>query len=84
MARSNKQFMQVVNWAQKHMKCGVDKTSMGLKITPQIKNIRAWTCHPDDKGMYDLMRYLSKVSGVTKRDIETAVKFNTPLKKYEN
>jgi hypothetical protein len=53
---------------------------MGLKITPQVKAVRAWTCHPDDKGMYDLMRYLAKVSGVTKRDIENAVNLDIPLK----
>ena len=80
MAHTNTQFMQVVHWAKKHMKCGVDETRMGLKITPQVKAVRAWTCHPDDKGMYDLMRYLAKVSGVTKRDIENAVNLYIPLK----
>jgi hypothetical protein len=80
MAHTNKQFMQVVHWAKKHMMCGVDETRMGLKITPQVKAVRAWTCHPDDKGMYDLMRYLAKVSGVTKRDIENAVNLDIPLK----
>jgi len=80
MAHTNKQFMQVVYWAQKHMKCVVDETRMGLKITPNVKDVRAWTCHPDDKGMYDFMRYLAKVAGVSKRDIETAVKLDIPLK----
>ena len=62
------------------MKYGVDETRMGLKITPQVKAVRAWTCHPDDKVMYDLMRYLAKVSGVTKRNIENAVNLDIPLK----
>ena len=48
-------------------------------VTPAKKDIRPWTCHPDDKGMYDLMRYLAKVAGVSKRDIENAVRDNTKI-----
>lgn len=73
--------MRVVHWAKNHMKCEVDETRLGLKIIPIRKDIRAWTCHPNDKGMYDLMRYLAKVGGVSKRDIEIAVKGDLQLPK---
>jgi len=62
------------------MKCAVDETRMGLRITPNVKDVRASTCHPDDNGMYDFMRYLARVLGVSKRDVETAVKLDIPLK----
>ena len=84
MAHNNKQFMKVVSWAQKHMKCEISETKVGLRITPTVKNVRAWTCRPEDKGMYDFMRYLAKVAGVSKRDIETAVKLDIPLKTNES
>lgn len=80
MAHSNKKFTQIVNWAKKHCKCKVTETRVGLMITPSKKDIRPWTCHPDDKGMYDFMRYLAKSEGVSKRDIENAVKLDIPLK----
>lgn len=79
MAHNKKQFMLVVDWAAKHLSCQIEETRVGLKIIPPVKNIRAWTCHPEDKGMFDLMRYLAKVSGHSKRDIENAVRTNKPL-----
>lgn len=81
MAHSAKQFMRVVEWAKKHLQCEVSETRLGLRIVPKNKTLRAWTCHPEDKGMYDFMRYLAKSAGVTKRDIENAVREDTPLKK---
>lgn len=79
MAHSNKRFNQIIQWAKKHLKCQITETKAGLMVTPPKKDIRPWTCHPDDKGMYDLMRYLAKVAGVSKRDIENAVRDNTKI-----
>jgi hypothetical protein len=89
--RSDKEFWKVVKWCQDFLHCRVEKVSQGIRILPPLDKVvnkdvakRPWISHPEDKGVFDFIRYLAKCFGFSKNDIEMGVRNNTaPVKSMQ-
>ena len=79
-AHSTKEYDKFIKWAVEFLNVRVNVKGNSHSICPPLEiSLECRSTHPHDRAIYDIMRFLARVYGVSKGDIERAFKNNTGI-----
>ena len=81
---SEKFLPEVFKYIKKYMGCEISDTTNGYKICPPPEiTVHCWKMHRGDKGVFDLLRYLSEHYGLSKHVLEMGIRNNEKFEKIK-